>query len=733
MKLINLGKFNFMQSKTCLSIFVLFLSLTVFGQTKQLTNESIWNWEFAQETLASIHPLHTESAYTVIEVDYRNRQAKIVMYDYATAKEIAVLVDSSSSAKIPFFTDYSFSKDEQKILLETEVERIYRRSKRATYYVYDRQTKTTDFLFGGKVQEARFSPDGKKVAFVYQRNLYVKDLDQNTVKQITEDGSEHIINGLTDWVYEEEFGFVRAFDWSADSNSIAFMRFDETDVPEFSMDIYGQDLYQYPYTFKYPKAGEKNAKVSLHHYQLSSGSLDEITLGDEAAYYVPRMQFAPQNNRLIVQSMNRLQNNLKLWEVDTASNAAKVLLEETSDTYVDIHDNLRFLTKGDFIWSSERSGYNHLYHYNSDGSLKRQITKGPWEVTRFLGVNPKTKELYYASVEQSSIERVVYSIGLNGKKKRTLSPIKGTNGVAFSADYRYYIHTYEDANTPRIYTLRDTKTAKVVREIEDNSTLVEKLADYNLVEKEFSTLEINGEELNMYLLKPKDFDPTKEYPLLMFQYSGPGSQSVSNRWNGQRDYWHQLLVQKGYLVACVDGRGTGFKGADFKKMTYKELTKYETEDQIAAAKALGALPYIDASRIGIWGWSYGGHMSTNCILKGNDVFAMAIAVAPVTNWRFYDTIYTERFMRTPQENPTGYDDNSPLNYAHLLKGKYLLIHGSGDDNVHVQNTMRMVEALVQANKQFEWMIYPDKNHGIYGGNTSRHLYEKMTTFIENNL
>ena len=722
-----------MQSKIYLPVFVLFFSLAVFGQKKQLSNEVIWDWEFSQETLASIHPLHSESAYTVIEVDYRNRQAKIVMYDYATAKEIAVLVDSASSAKIPFFTDYSFSKDEQKILLETEVERIYRRSKRATYYVYDRQTKTTDFLFGGKVQQARFSPDGKKVAFVYQRNLYVKDLAENTVKQVTEDGSEHIINGLTDWVYEEEFGFVRAFDWSADSGSIAFMRFDETEVPEFSMDIYGQDLYQYPYTFKYPKAGEKNAKISLHHYQLTTGNLEEIVLGDEVPYYVPRMQFAPQNNRLIVQTMNRLQNNLKLWEVDTATNSAKILLQETSDTYVDIHDNLRFLAKGDFIWSSERSGYNHLYHYNSDGSLKRQITKGPWEVTRFFGVNAKTNELYYASVEKSSIERVVYSIGLNGKKKRMLSPNKGTNGVAFSADYRYYIHTYEDAVTPRIYTLRETKTAKVVREIEDNKALVEKLADYQLVKKEFSTLKINGEELNMYLLKPHDFDPTKEYPLLMFQYSGPGSQSVANRWNGQRDYWHQLLVQKGYLVACVDGRGTGFKGADFKKMTYKELTKYETEDQIAAAKALGALSYIDAARIGIWGWSYGGHMSTNCILKGNDVFAMAIAVAPVTNWRFYDTIYTERFMRTPQENPTGYDDNSPLNYAHLLKGKYLLIHGSGDDNVHVQNTMRMVEALVQANKQFEWMIYPDKNHGIYGGNTSRHLYEKMTTFIENNL
>ena len=722
-----------MRFNLSLLLYTLFISISLVGQNQRLTNEAIWNFEFSQETLASIYPLNSESAYTVIEVDYQSRQSKIVMYDYATAKELAVLVDSSVSAKIPFFTDYSFSKDEQKILLETDVERIYRRSKRATYYVYDRNSQEIDFLFGGKVQQPRFSPYGGKVAFVYQRNLYIKDLVKNTITQVTNDGSEHIINGLTDWVYEEEFGFVRAFDWNADGSSIAFMRFDETEVPEFSMDIYGQDLYQFPYTFKYPKAGEKNASVSLHLYQLQTATIEKIKLDGGGHDYIPRMQFSPQANRLIVQSLNRLQNHLKLWEYDTQSKTSKILIEETSETYVDIHDNLRFLSKGDFIWSSERSGYNHLYHYDKEGSLKQQITNGPWEVTRFFGVNPKSKEVYYASVENSSIERVVYAIGLNGKKKRLLSPINGTNGVAFSADYSYYIHTYEDANTPRRYTLRETKSAKVVREIEDNLALVEKLKNYNLAKKEFSTIEINGETLNMYLLKPQDFDATKEYPLLMFQYSGPGSQSVANKWNGQRDYWHQLLTQKGYIVACVDGRGTGFKGADFKKVTYKELTKYETEDQIAAAKALGERPYIDASRIGIWGWSYGGHMSTNCILKGNDVFALAIAVAPVTNWRFYDTIYTERFMRTPQENPSGYDDNSPLNFAHLLKGKYLLIHGSGDDNVHVQNTMRMVEALVQANKQFEWMIYPDKNHGIYGGNTSRHLYEKMTTFIENNL
>lgn len=714
-------------------LLLFFMAIQLMAQHQPITNEIIWDGTFSPQSLEAIHPLKHQSAYTVIHVDYEHRHSKIVLHDYATKKEIAVLVDSSKSAQIPFFTAYSFSDDEQKILLASEVVPIYRHSQLAAYHVFDRSTQKVSYLFGDKVQYARFSPDANKVAFVYQRNLYVKDLESDTVEQITNDGSEHIINGVTDWVYEEEFGIVRAFDWNTTGTAIAFLRFDETHVPEFSMDVYGQGLYPFPYQFKYPKAGEDNAVVSLHFYALKDKKIASIKLGDEAPYYIPRFQFTPQENRLVVQTLNRLQNHLKLWEYTIDDQQAKLLLEEKSDTYVDIHDNLRFLKRGDFLWTSERSGYNHLYHYTAEGDLKRQITKGPWEVTSFYGVNEKSKEVYYGSVEKSSIERAVYAIGLDGKRKRALTPEYGTNGVSFSADFRYYIHTFEDAKTPKVFSLRETKSAKKLIALEDNAELKEKAEQYGFLPKEFSTIKVNGEELNMWMIKPKDFNPNRKYPMFMYQYSGPGSQKVANKWNDQRDLWHQLLAQKGYVIVCVDGRGTGFKGADFKKVTYKQLTKYETEDQIAAAKQLGALDYIDQNRIGIWGWSYGGHMSTNCILKGNDVFSLAIAVAPVTNWRFYDTIYTERFMRTPQENPEGYDLNSPLNYAHMLQGKYLLIHGSGDDNVHVQNSMRMVEALVQANKQFEFMIYPDKNHGIYGGNTSLHLFNKMTTFIENNL
>ena len=709
------------------------LPLALFGQTKKITNDDIWNFIFSAERLEAIHPLTTASQYTVLKVDRRTRTSKVVAYDYATAKEAKEVVNSATSISVPFFNSYSFSKDENKLLLETETEPIYRRSKRAKYFVYDRTTKKSSLLFGSKVQEPKFSPDGSKVAFVFERNVYVKDLAADTIDQITSDGSEHIINGLTDWVYEEEFGFVRAFDWNADGTVIVFMQFDETLVPTYSMDVIGNELYPFPYTFKYPKAGENNSVVGLHLYDIQRKKLTEIKLGDDKPYYIPRIKFSPNKNKLIVQTINRHQNHLKLWSYDIEALSAKVILEEKEDTYVDVHDNLRFLKDESFLWTSERDGYNHIYHYKADGTLKKQITEGNWEVTRFFGFQEKTKEVYYASVEPGSTERAVYSIKLNGSRKRALSPENGTNGVAFSADFAYYIHTFEDSNTPTQYNLRSTKTGKVIRAIEDNAALKNKLSQYVISEKEFSTIEVNGNELNMWMIKPKDFDPTKKYPLLMFQYSGPGSQQVANKWNGTNDYWHQSLAQQGYIVACVDGRGTGFKGAEFKKVTYKQLVYFETLDQIESARKLGEESYIDADRIGIWGWSYGGHMSTNCLLKGNDVFSLAIAVAPVTSWRFYDTIYTERFMRTPQENPDGYDLNSPFNYPELLKGDYLLVHGSGDDNVHLQNTMRMAEALVQANKPFELMIYPDKNHGIYGGNTRIHLYNKMTNFILNKL
>ena len=712
---------------------VLVFPFALVAQTKEITNKEIWNFEFSSERLEEIHPLTTVSQYTVLEVDRRTRTSKVVAYDYATANVTEEIVNSATSALVPFFTSYSFSKDEKKLLLESETEPIYRRSKRAKYFVYDRTTNKTSLLFGSKIQEPKFSPDGSKVAFVFERNLYVKDLGANSIEQITSDGSEHIINGLSDWVYEEEFGFVRAFDWNADGSALAFMQFDETLVPTYSMDVIGDNLYPFPYTFKYPKAGETNSVVGLYLYSLADKNVTSILLGDEKPYYIPRIEFSPNKNKLMVQTINRHQNHLQLWSYDIQQRTAQVILEERENTYVDVHDNLKFLKDESFLWTSERDGYNHIYHYKADGTLKKQLTQGDWEVTRFFGVQEKTKEVYYASVEPGSTERAVYSVKLNGSRKRALSPENGTNGVAFSADYKYYIHTFEDSNTPTQYNLRSTATGKIIRPIEDNANLKNKLSNYSLSTKEFSTIEINGNELNMWMIKPKDFDPNKKYPLLMYQYSGPGSQKVANSWNDTNDFWHQSLVQKGYIVACVDGRGTGFKGTAFKKVTYKQLVHFETLDQIEVARKLGQKPFIDAERIGIWGWSYGGHMSTNCILKGNDVFSLAIAVAPVTSWRFYDTIYTERFMRTPQENPEGYDLNSPFNYPELLKGDYLLIHGSGDDNVHLQNTMRMAEALVQANKPFELMIYPDKNHGIYGGNTRLHLYNKMTNFILNKL
>jgi dipeptidyl-peptidase-4 len=431
--------------------------------------------------------------------------------------------------------------------------------------------------------------------------------------------------------------------------------------------------------------------------------------------------------------MNRHQNELDLWLINTEKQTSELVLAETDKAYIDVTFNLTFLDDNSFIWTSEKDGFNHIYHYDKSGKLINQVTSGNWEVTDYYGFDAKNNRVYYQSTENGSINRDVYSIKLNGKNKKRLSKSEGTNSASFSADFTYFINTHSSTSSPQEYTLNNAKTGDLITSIKDNDALAQKLGDYVTSKKEFSTINVNGNELNMWMIKPADFDASKTYPLFMFQYSGPGSQSVANRWNSTNDYWYQMLAQEGYIVACVDGRGTGYKGAEFKKVTQNELGKYEVEDQIAAAKKLAERPYIDEERIGIWGWSYGGFMSSNALFKGNDVFKMAIAVAPVTSWRFYDTIYTERYMTTPQENPSGYDENSPINHVDKLKGDFLLIHGSGDDNVHVQNTMRMVEALIQADKQFEWMIYPDKNHGIYGGNTRLHLYKKMTDFIHRTL
>ena len=716
-------------------LFAWLFIFTASAQKKSISLDQIWEGSLRTQGMTALHSMNNGQHYSVLNFNRSSRSTSIDLYDYKTLSKIKTLATSKTMDAIPYFTNYTFSDDESQVILETETEPIYRYSALGLYYVYNINSDRLEKISEDKIQEPAFSPDGSKVAYGRNNNLFVKDLSSGTTKQITFDGEKNkIINGITDWVYEEEFAFVRAFEWNAASNKIAFIRFDETDVPEFSMDIYGTDLYQTQDVFKYPKAGEKNAEVSLHFYDLSTGDISTIELHkDYNDFYIPRIKWNKDPNLMYAQYMNRHQNNLDLWILNPATDQANLVLSEQDKAYVDVTDNLTFLNDNSFIWTSEKDGFNHIYHYTNEGKLKNQITKGNWEVTAYYGYNEPDKTIYYQSVENGSINRDVYSIRLNGKKKKRLSTQEGTNDAEFSADFTYFINTYSSASTPPKFTLNDSKSGRLVKNIKDNSALLERLSTYNCSTKEFSTINVNGNDLNMWMLKPADFDSSKTYPLLMFQYSGPGSQQVANSWSSSRDYWHQYLAQQGYIIACVDGRGTGYKGAEFKKVTYLNLVKYETEDQIQAAKQLSELPYIDQSRIGIWGWSYGGHMSTNCLLKGNDVFKMAIAVAPVTSWRFYDTIYTERFMRTPQENPSGYDDNSPFNYTELLKGDYLLVHGSGDDNVHVQHTMRMVEALIQADKQFDWAIYPDKNHGIYGGNTTKHFYAKMTNFLHEKL
>ncbi|NJB71887.1 dipeptidyl-peptidase-4 [Saonia flava] len=703
-----------------------------FGQLKKITVEDIYKGEFRTERMDVLRSMNNGTQYTVLNNDRGTNTSTIDKYDYKTLEKVETILSSVSLNDIQSFSSYQFNDNETKLILSTEVESIFRRSTLGIYYIYDIASKIVVKVADEKVQEPALSPNGKQVAYVLNNNIYIKDLAANTVQQITFDGEKgRIINGVTDWVYEEEFGFVSAFAWNSDGSKIAFLRFDETDVPNFSMDVYGTGLYQTQHEFKYPKAGEANAIVSLHMYDVASGNTTEIDLNNP--YYIPRIKWMHNPNYLSVQTMNRHQNHLVLYSVDANKNKVSVLLEEKDEAYIDITDDLTFLADDSFIWTSEKDGYNHIYLYNENGELMNQVTKGNWEVTRYYGYDQKNDKIFYQSVENGSINRDVFSIDSNGGHKKRLTFKDGTNSASFSTDFTYFINTFSSASTPHEYTLHRAKDGKIVKSIKDNVALTEKLKGYELSPKEFSTITINGNDLNMYMIKPRDFDSSKEYPLFMYQYSGPGSQSVSNSWMGSNDYWHQMLVSQGYIVACVDGRGTGLKGSEFKKITQKELGKYEVEDQIEAAKKLSELPYIDEDRTGIWGWSYGGFMSTNSILKGNDVFEMAIAVAPVTSWRFYDTIYTERYMETPQENASGYDENSPMNYPELLKGDYLLIHGTGDDNVHVQNSMRMAEALIQANKQFDWAVYPDNNHGIYGGNTRIHLFNKMTNFVNEHL
>ena len=723
-----------MHSKKIITLF-LFLCFTVVGQQK-ITIDEMYNGSFRAKGMDELQSLINTNQYTVLNADRQSRSMQIDLYDFATLKKVATLIDTKAHKELAQGIDsYTFDATEKLILIACNTNQIFRHSFTADYYLYDIASKKLRKLFDFQVQEPTFSPDGKKIAYAKENNLFVYDVTTTTSTPITRDGQKNsIINGITDWVYEEEFAFVKAFDWSADSKKVAYIRFDESQVPEFSMSMFGKDLYPTMQTFKYPKAGEKNAVVSLHVYDVSSNAVKNINLGNYNDFYIARLKWTNDANTLSAQVLNRHQDNLDLVFIDGNSGAVKVVLNEKDKAYVDVTDNLTFLKDNSFIWTSEKDGFNHIYLYDKNGKLKNQLTKGAWEVTNYYGLDQKTNTVFYQSVENGSINRDVYRIGLDGKNKIRLSQNTGTNAATFSPNFQYYINTFSSASQPTTYTLNEAKAGKQVQVIENNESLAVKLKGYNLPSKEFFVLKTEkGNELNAWMIKPKDFDPTKKYPVFMYQYSGPGSQQVNNEWNSTDDYWFMMLSQQGYIVACVDGRGTGFKGAAFKKVTQLQLGKYEVEDQIDAAKVIGNYSFVDKSRIGIFGWSYGGFMSSNCLLKGSDVFKMAIAVAPVTNWRFYDSVYTERYMQTPQENANGYDDNSPINHVNKLKGKFLLIHGSGDDNVHVQNSMQMMEALIQANKQFDSQIYPDNNHGIYGGKTRIQLYTKMTNFIKENL
>lgn len=711
------------------------------AQQKQLDNKTIWATPtFVSASVGNIRSMKDGVHYTrAAQVENR---FQLEQYRYEDGEKVTTLIPADALPKDLKVQDYQFSSDEQKVLLLTDMERIYRYSYVANYYIYNRETKEvqplTDFSLG-KQRLADFSPEGDRVAFVRDNNLFIQDLVSGKEVQVTTDGEKNkIINGFPDWVYEEEFSYNKAFHWSSKGTKIAFCRFDEEPVKEFMLTYY-ESLYPREYRFKYPKAGEENSTVQVKIYDLETGKTKDCNLPTNEEFYIPRIKWTLNDDQLCIMKMNRHQNHLEFLLADLSKDhpfgiELEKIYDEQSDTYIEINDNLTFLSNDEqFLWNSAKSGYNHLYLFDMDGSGETAITSGEWEVIEFLGLDEANSTVYYTAAEVSPLEKGVYSVKFNGKKKKNLSPNPGYSSAKFSLTYKYYIHTHSDAHTPPVVTLHNT-SGKEIRVLEDNERLKNELEQYKLQPKNFfSFTTARGDELNAWMIQPPDFDSSKKYPVLLTVYGGPGSNTVKNVWGGHDFLWHQLMAQEGYVVVSVDPRGTMFRGTEFGHSTYLQLGKLETEDMISAAKYLSEQEYVDADRIGIQGWSYGGYLSSLCMTKGADFFKTGIAVAPVTNWRYYDSIYTERFMRTPQENPDGYDDNSPINHVELLKGNYLIVHGSTDDNVHYQNTMEMINALVAADKQFEQLVYPNKNHGIYGGNTRNHLFTKLTQYLKENL
>ncbi|MBR1491686.1 MAG: S9 family peptidase [Bacteroidaceae bacterium] len=721
------------------------LWLTVAAvSAQQITLDDVVNYKYYPKSVRGVKPMADGESYSCVS---DNRQS-IEKHSFKTGEVTEVLFDASEArgATIRAVEGYIISPDEKNILIETNRQQIYRRSYTATHYIYNIKNKTLTPLSQGGPQECpKFSPDGNQIAFVRDNNIFlVKLLFNNAESQITKDGERNkVINGKPDWVYEEEFSFNCAFDFSADSEMLAWIRFDESNVKTFSfpwyrgsnpsMDEYA--LYPGSYEYKYPKAGEENAKVSVLTYDIKSRVTRTMQVPLDADGYIPRIQFTGEKDKLMVLTLNRHQDRLDFYAVNARSTTAQLILREENKRYVDeaAYADTDF-SRDQFVLLSERDGYQHMYLYTIGGQLVRQLTSGEYEVTDYYGTDATGKNFYYASNEGSPLEKYIYKVDASGKKTK-LSTEKGYNEAVFSNGCQYYLNTYSNLTTPPVYTLCNA-AGKTLQTVEDNGQLKEMLAALPLGTPEIISVNTaDGIQLNGWMVKPKNFDASKKYPVLMYQYGGPGYQMVFNSFdNGFMGglIWEQRLAQKGYIVVCVDGRGTGGRGDEFKKCTYMKLGDLESHDQVETALWLSKLPYVDKSRIAIWGWSFGGFNTLMSMCEGREVFNCGVAVAPVTDWRFYDTVYTERFMRTPQENPKGYDC-SPLHRYEKIKGNLLLVHGMADDNVHFQNSAELAEALVQLGYQFDMQVYTNRNHSIYGGNTRRHLVTRIENFLDTHL
>lgn len=700
---------------------------------KSVSLKEITDGMFRQKTaVGEMRSLPDGEHYTAMNAE-RNM---IVKYSYRTGKAVDTLFNATTARECEFtkFDGYTISSTGHHILVWRETEPIYRRSYKAAVYDYDVRRNYIKPITDSKekVMIPTFSPDGRMCAFVKDNNIWIRKFDFDTEVQVTKDGAlNKILNGTTDWVYEEEFAVTNLMAWSPDSEYLAYVRTDETEVPEYSMQVYGEGLYPSYYNFKYPKAGQKNSTVSVKAYSVQTRDTKHLDVPMDGDGYIPRIIFTRNASQLAVMTLNRHQNIFNMYYVNPKSGVSRLILREENECYVDSEwlSSIHFLSNG-FTYVSEQDGYAHIYLYSPTGVLQKQITKGNWDVTRLIGYDETTKNTYYESAEESPLRRAVYKIDAKGVKTR-LTPKDGTNSAAFSANYAYFVNRYSNANTPMKITVNETKSRKVLRTLQDNAELRERLAQYRFGKKEFFTLTTkSGFELNAWMVKPANFDESKKYPVMMTQYSGPNSQQVLDSYSFD---WEQYLAANGIIVVCVDGRGTGARGEAFRKCTYLRMGEKESQDQVEAAQALGQYPYVDAGRMAIWGWSFGGYNTLMALSVGHGTFKVGIAVAPPTDWKYYDTVYTERYMRTPQENFDGYAATSPLKKVKDLEGKLLLIHGTADDNVHFMQSMEYAEALVQAGKQFDMHVYKDRNHGISGGNTRYHLYTKMSNYLFENL